>query len=270
VSTPPLPSSTPPRSTPTGEFAAAPGYPSELERVVESTKDGFDGGGAGGVLILSDSVTLILGDCRDYIEEMKGVEAVVTDPPYPGREDLFPTESVWTVLRAVREKWPAFVFWPCVPDYPCGTPDAVHVWHKSIPIHPRSETGNVAGHQYERILSFGLGKKCEVFRVAAVIPNFAACAEELQPHPTQKPVDLYKWTLANFAKPGMRVLDTHLGSGSHAIAAHYAGIHLTACEIDADYFHAAKARIARETSQAELFSPQILDFGSQSGHGASQ
>ena len=75
-------------------------------------------------------------------------------------------------------------------------------------------------------------------------------------HPTQKPVDLYKWTLANFAKPGMRVLDTHLGSGSHAIAAHYAGIHLTAVEIDPDYFTAAKARIARETSQAELFSPQ--------------
>jgi site-specific DNA-methyltransferase (adenine-specific) len=75
-------------------------------------------------------------------------------------------------------------------------------------------------------------------------------------HPTQKPVDLYKWTLANFAKTGMRVLDTHLGSGSLAIAAHYAGIHLTACEIDADYFHAAKARIARETSQADFFSPQ--------------
>jgi site-specific DNA-methyltransferase (adenine-specific) len=75
-------------------------------------------------------------------------------------------------------------------------------------------------------------------------------------HPTQKPVDLYKWTLANFAKPGMRVLDTHLGSGSHAIAAHYAGVHLTACEIDPDYFHAAKARIARETSQLDFFSPQ--------------
>lgn len=74
-------------------------------------------------------------------------------------------------------------------------------------------------------------------------------------HPTQKPVPLYKWILANFAKPGQRVLDTHLGSGSHAIAAHYAGIHLTACEIDADYFHAATARIERETRQTELFPP---------------
>ncbi len=78
-------------------------------------------------------------------------------------------------------------------------------------------------------------------------------------HPTQKPVRLYERILAIFAKPGMRVLDTHLGSGSHAIAAHRAGIHLTAYEIDADYYEAAKARIARETSQAELFSPQNSD-----------
>jgi site-specific DNA-methyltransferase (adenine-specific) len=66
-------------------------------------------------------------------------------------------------------------------------------------------------------------------------------------------VKLYDWLLATYAKPGQRVLDTHMGSGSIAIAAHYAGIHLTACEIDADYYEAAKARIARETSQTELF-----------------
>ena len=68
-------------------------------------------------------------------------------------------------------------------------------------------------------------------------------------HPTQKPVELYAWCLANYAKPGQRILDTHLGSGSHAIAAYYFGAHLTACEIDADYFAAATARIQRETAQ---------------------
>jgi site-specific DNA-methyltransferase (adenine-specific) len=68
-------------------------------------------------------------------------------------------------------------------------------------------------------------------------------------HPTQKPVALYRWLLANYAKPGQRILDTHLGSGSHAIACHYFGAHLTACEIDADYFAAATARIQRETAQ---------------------
>ncbi len=72
-------------------------------------------------------------------------------------------------------------------------------------------------------------------------------------HPTQKPVKLYKWLLENYAKPGMKILDTHLGSGSHAIACHYAGVHLTACEIDPDYFAAAQERIARETRQTTLF-----------------
>jgi site-specific DNA-methyltransferase (adenine-specific) len=72
-------------------------------------------------------------------------------------------------------------------------------------------------------------------------------------HPTQKPVALYDWLLRTYAKPGQRVLDTHLGSGSHAIAAHYFGAHLTACEIDADYYAAAMARIKRETAQTTLF-----------------
>ena len=72
-------------------------------------------------------------------------------------------------------------------------------------------------------------------------------------HPTEKPVKLYSWIFANYATPGMRVLDTHMGSGSIAIAAHYAGVHLTACEIDADYFAAATARIERETRQTDLF-----------------
>ena len=72
-------------------------------------------------------------------------------------------------------------------------------------------------------------------------------------HPTQKPVALYRWLLERYAKRGQRILDTHLGSGSHAIAAHYFGAHLTACEIDADYYAAAMARIKRETAQTTIF-----------------
>jgi site-specific DNA-methyltransferase (adenine-specific) len=72
-------------------------------------------------------------------------------------------------------------------------------------------------------------------------------------HPTQKPAALYRWLLANYAKPGDTILDTHLGSGSIAIACHYAGYHLTACELDADYYKAACERIDRETRQQTLF-----------------
>ena len=75
-------------------------------------------------------------------------------------------------------------------------------------------------------------------------------------HPTQKPRALYDWLLANYAKPGQRILDTHLGSGSHAIACHYFGAHLTATEIDPDYFTAAVERIQRETQQVDMFTPE--------------
>jgi site-specific DNA-methyltransferase (adenine-specific) len=71
-------------------------------------------------------------------------------------------------------------------------------------------------------------------------------------HPTQKPVALYNWLVANYAKPGQRILDTHMGSGSIAIACHYFGAHLTATEIDPDYFAAACQRIKRETQQLGL------------------
>jgi site-specific DNA-methyltransferase (adenine-specific) len=74
-------------------------------------------------------------------------------------------------------------------------------------------------------------------------------------HPTQKPVALYRWLLAKYAKPGQRILDTHLGSGSHAIAAHYAGMDFTGIELDADYFAAACERIERETAQGDMFTP---------------
>ena len=63
---------------------------------------------------------------------------------------------------------------------------------------------------------------------------------------------LYDWLLANYANPGDRILDTHMGSGSIAIACHYRGHPLTACEIDGDYYAAAMERIARETSQTTL------------------
>ena len=73
-------------------------------------------------------------------------------------------------------------------------------------------------------------------------------------HPTQKPVKLYNWIYANYAKEGQKILDTHLGSGSNAISAHYAKMgEFVGCELDADYFSASVERIHKETRQLELF-----------------
>jgi len=72
-------------------------------------------------------------------------------------------------------------------------------------------------------------------------------------HPTQKPVALYRWLLDKYAKPGDRILDTHLGSGSIAIACHDLGFSLEGYEIDLDYFNAAVERLERHRAQFKLF-----------------
>jgi site-specific DNA-methyltransferase (adenine-specific) len=72
-------------------------------------------------------------------------------------------------------------------------------------------------------------------------------------HPTQKPINLYKWLLKNYAKEGDRILDTHLGSGSSAIAAFDGGFDFVGCEIDKDYFDAAKKRFDIHCMQQKLF-----------------
>jgi site-specific DNA-methyltransferase (adenine-specific) len=72
-------------------------------------------------------------------------------------------------------------------------------------------------------------------------------------HPTQKPISLYEWLLMNYAKEEDKILDTHLGSGSIAIACHNLGFELTACELDKDYYEASIKRINNHIAQQRLF-----------------
>ena len=72
-------------------------------------------------------------------------------------------------------------------------------------------------------------------------------------HPTQKPINLYRWILETYATPEMKILDTHLGSGSSAIAAHFFGCEFTGIEIDKTYFELTKKRFENDTLQTQLF-----------------
>ena len=83
-------------------------------------------------------------------------------------------------------------------------------------------------------------------------------------HPTQKPVDLYKWIYANYAKPGHKILDTHVGSGSSRIAAWDAGLDFIGYEIDKDYWEAQEARFQEHIKQTELW-PQDETFRRAAG-----
>ena len=84
--------------------------------------------------------------------------------------------------------------------------------------------------------------------------RYSVLTERDKIHPTQKPVALYKWLLDKYAKQGDKILDTHLGSGSIAIACHDYGFDLTACELDKEYFKKAMQRINDHTNQLKLWS----------------
>lgn len=89
-------------------------------------------------------------------------------------------------------------------------------------------------------------------RLQAITINRVELLKDGTIHPTQKPVKLYEWLLMNYAKDGDRILDTHLGSGSIAIACHNLGFDLVGCELDTDYFNAAQKRLRQHQAQMRI------------------
>ena len=93
----------------------------------------------------------------------------------------------------------------------------------------------------------------KVLRIAPIRYKGFLGADKVRIHPTQKPIKLYEWLLMNYAKEGDKILDTHLGSGSIALACHNLGFDLTACELDKEYYDAAIKRIDQHKAQIRMF-----------------
>lgn len=96
-------------------------------------------------------------------------------------------------------------------------------------------------------------KRTRIERLKANWCGAVKCEREPTIHIHQKPVLLYKWLLDKYATPGDKILDTHLGSGSIAIACHDYGYELTACELDHEYYINAIERLQKHTNQLKLF-----------------
>lgn len=102
--------------------------------------------------------------------------------------------------------------------------------------------------------SFGVNMKIYHYTsIGNVIGNKIDWENQMRWHPCQKPIALYEWLLMKYAKEGDKILDTHLGSGSIAIACHNLGFDLTGYEIDKEYFEAANKRIEQHKAQKKLF-----------------
>ena len=117
-------------------------------------------------------------------------------------------------------------------------------WHKGNPVSNFAD-GELAW------TSFNKNAKQFDYRYYANLEGNTSTGKKF--HPTQKPVALYEWLLMNYAKEGDKILDTHIGSGSIAIACHNLGFDLTACELDEDYYKACIKRLEQHTSQVRMF-----------------
>jgi site-specific DNA-methyltransferase (adenine-specific) len=117
-------------------------------------------------------------------------------------------------------------------------------WHKGNPV-PNFADGELAW------TSFDKNAQQFDYRYYGNLEGNTSASKKF--HPTQKPIALYEWLLMNYAKEGDKILDTHLGSGSIAIACHNLGYDLTACELDKEYFESAMKRIEQHKQQVRMF-----------------
>ena len=208
-------------------------------------------------------IELKQGDCMDFMKTLEdnAFDLAIVDPPYgikrfekPSGNTRFgsdkrmqteglkwdskPSDEYWQQLFRVSQNqivWGANNFTLPPTEYFC-------IWNK------KQTVDNFATAEYAWV-SMGLKKPAKIFDYGIHQHN----ADGGKIHPTQKPVKLYEWLLSNYAKEGDRILDTHLGSGSSAIAAHYGGFDFVGIELDEDYYKAAKERFDRETAQIAMF-----------------
>jgi site-specific DNA-methyltransferase (adenine-specific) len=150
-----------------------------------------------------------------------------------------PTDEYFDELIRISKKqiiWGANYF---------GLVGGMIYWHKNVTM-PTYSTGELAWVSWLNKLDF-----VDITWHGMIQHDMSN--KETRIHPTQKPVALYKWLLDKYAKQGYKILDTHLGSGSIAIACHDYDFDLTACELDKEYFDKAMQRINNHTAQQKLF-----------------
>jgi site-specific DNA-methyltransferase (adenine-specific) len=195
-------------------------------------------------------------DCMDYLATCaeNAFELAIVDPPYGignwvqtsgnvrgeavAWNDAPPTIEWFKEIRRVARRriiWGSN-YYPWVDGK-----GASIVWNKSMPRESNMSVCEIASYSENRRVDY----------VDIVWQNLNR--GEAMIHPCQKPVQLYEWLLINYAKEGDRILDTHLGSGSIALACHNLGFDLVGCELDPDYYAAACERLDKHKQQLRIF-----------------
>ena len=195
-------------------------------------------------------------DCMDYLAtcEDNAFDLAIVDPPYgignfvqtsgnvrgeavSWNDNAPSVEWFHELVRVARRRiiWGSN-YYPWVDGK-----GAAIVWNKRMPRESNMSVCEIASYSENKRVDYVELTWQNVNRGEAMI------------HPCQKPVALYEWLLMNYAKKGDRILDTHLGSGSLAIACHNLGFELVGCELDEDYYNGACDRLERHKAQLRMF-----------------
>ena len=203
-------------------------------------------------------------DCMEYMRTLpdKAFDLAVVDPPYgigmDGQDICICKNSKHNRKAHQRKNWDKKI--PNV-GYFCELERVAKnqiIWGGNYFVKHLNEghRGWIVWDKGQRGLSMS---DCELayssFDIATrvVTVNRIALLHEGTIHPTQKPIALYTWIYQRYAKPGDKILDTHLGSGSSRIAAYDAGLDFGGGEIEPDYFAAQEARYQAHGAQMSLF-----------------
>lgn len=202
----------------------------------------------------SPRIRMIHGDCMEFMRDLpdNAYELAIVDPPYgiglssnsfrqkqvkKDWDSRIPDEQYFSeLIRVSKEQivWGGNYF-----NLPPS--QGFIIWDKKQPFNFSSAMCEMAWMSFQ--------KPAKIFRKHVVT------AELDKIHPTQKPVALYQWLLKNYAKPGDKILDTHGGSGSIAIACYDMGFDLDWIELDEDYYKAAVKRFNQHKAQPTFFHP---------------
>lgn len=204
-------------------------------------------------------------DCMDFMAKFpdKFFELAIVDPPYGIKQlsvsenrspdskyrrsmakmvesankwnDYLPTEEYFDELFRVSKEQ---IIWGAN-NFQLPSSEYFVIWDKKQTVE------NFASAEYAWVSMNEWKKPAKVFRYQI----HAANAIEDKIHPTQKPIALYQWLLQNYAKPGDKILDTHLGSGSSRIAAYKLGFDFWSCELDKEYFDAQEKRFKQAINE---------------------
>ncbi len=196
-------------------------------------------------------------DCMDYLPKMKDDEfdLAIVDVPYGINFAKKHTGTGW-IERETKE-WdkeiPTAVYW----NELFRISKNQIIWGANYMVeYLKPSMGWIFWDKGQRDFSLADGELAYTSFERALrvftLPRGKANLDPYKFHPTKKPVALYKWLLHNYAKEGDKILDTHMGSGSIAIACHYLDFDLTAFEIDKEYYDSALKRIKEQTAQIRM------------------